>query len=274
MATGVQGGGRQWAVIGSVIVVLLALGGIYLFSYRKATGKPLAEVSSLETWLTYNGYEVLKPLRDDTPAGSLIKLNGSETLLVMSSAELFGENAPTTSRSTAPDVSWKSDQKLEGEGCIEMVPGLASAGLSNSGVAVSSVELKNIETETIPLDSVKAAVNDNEKLKEALIKSDHTMLVVIEAIRAGEVECNLTSTDGGRINAERVKAAVGSNFEVTSDGKIVSSKPLYLGFKGVKCAQGSARPGSPDREIRLEQVPLGSVRRYRQEKDAKRAGRR
>ncbi|MGO9467117.1 MAG: hypothetical protein ACLQIB_11955 [Isosphaeraceae bacterium] len=268
MATGAHGGGWQWAIIGSVIVVLLTLGGVYLYSNRKAT-KPLAEVSSLETWLTYNAYDVFKPLRDDMPPGTLIKLNGAETVLVMTSAELFGENATTTSRSTAPDVSWKTDQKLAGEGCLKMVPGLASAGLSNSGVAVSSVELKNIETETIPLDAVKAAVNDNEKLKDALIKSDQTMLVVVEAIRAGEVECNLTATDGGTINAERVKAAVGSNFEVTSDGKIVSSKPLYLGFKGVKRAQGSARPGSPVREIRIENVPLGSVRRYRQQSDAK-----
>ncbi len=279
MATGAQGGGRQWAIIGSVIVVLLALGGVYLYSYMKAT-KPLAEVSSLETWLNSNGYDLLKPLRDDMPPGSLIKLNGSETLLVMSSAELFGEDASTTSPSTAPDVVWETDQKLAGEGCLKMVPGLVSAGLSGSGVTVSSVELKNLETETIPLATIQAAVKDNEKLKDALIKSDHTTLVVVEVIRAGRVEWNLTAKDGGdlneTINAERLKAAVGSNFEVTSAGKIVSTKPVYIGFKGVKRAQGSARP-RPDgtvSEIRIENVLFGSVRRYRQTSDAKRAGRR
>ena len=176
--------------------------GQFLYSYRKPTSTPLAEVSSLETWLNYNGYDVFKPLRDDMPAGSLIKLNGSKTLLVMSSAELFGENAPTTSRSTAPDVIWKTDQKLAGEGCLEMVPGLASAGLSGFGATISSVELKNLETETIPLATVQAAVKDNAKLKDALIKSDHTMLVVVEAIRAGQVEWNLTATDGGDLNGK------------------------------------------------------------------------
>ncbi len=284
MATGAQGGGRQWAIIGSVIVVLLALGGVYFYSHMKATSKPLAEVSSLETWLNSNGYDLLKPLRDDMPPGSLIKLNGSETLLVMSSAELFGEDASTTSPSTAPDVVWKTDQKLAGEGCLKMMPGLASAGLSGSGVTVSSVELKNLETETIPLAAVQAAAKDNATLKDALIKSDETMLVVVEVIRAGQVECNLTPTDGGnpngKIDAERLKAAVGSHFEVTPAGKIVSTKPVYIGFKGVKRAQGSARP-KPDgtvSEIRIENVPFGSVRRYRQQSvakpEAKRAGRR
>ena len=68
---------------------------------------------------------------------------------------------------------------------------------------------------------------------------------------------------------------MGSNFEVKSVGKIVSTKPVYLGFKAVKRAQGSTgRPGGPEREIRLEQVPLGIVRRYRQQSDAKRAGKR
>ncbi len=246
----------------------------------KATSKPLAEVSSLETWLNSNGYDLLKPLRDDMPPGSLIKLNGSETLLVISSAELFGEDASTTSPSTAPDVVWKTDQKLAGEGCLKMVPGLVSAGLSGSGVTVSSVELKNLETETIPLATVEAAVKDNEKLKEALIKSDQTTLVVIEVIRAGRVEWNLTAKDGGdltgTINAERLKAAVGSNFEVTSAGKIVSTKPVYIGFKGVKRAQGSARPRSDGTvsEIRMENVLFGSVRRYRQQSVAKPKGKR
>ena len=124
MATGAQGGGRQWAIIGSVIVVLLALGGVYLYSYMKATSKPLAEVSSLETWLNYNGYDVFKPLRDDMPPGSLIKLNGSETLLVMSSAELFGENASTTSPSTAPDVSLEDRSEAGRRGLPENGAGI------------------------------------------------------------------------------------------------------------------------------------------------------
>ena len=272
MATDAKGGGRQWAVIGSVIVVLLALGGIYLYSYKKSTSKPPAEVSSLETWLTNNGYDVYKPLRNDMPPGSLIKLNGSKTLLVMTSADLFGNNAPTILPSTAPDVSWKTDQKLAGEGSLEMVPGLASAGLSGSGVAVSSVELKNLETVTTPLATLQAAVKGNEKLKDALTKSDDTLLVVVEAIRAGQVECNLTVTDGGdlngKINAERLKAAVGSNFEVKSVGKIVSIKPVYLGFKAAKLALVATVLGGPEREIKLEQIPLDSLRRLRQQSHA------
>jgi hypothetical protein len=266
---------KRWRIPIIILAgVALTFGIIYLVVFLKSSRKTPVEVTSLESWLTSNGYDLYKPLRNDMPPGSLIKFADSKTLLVMTAQDLYGQKSPTIEPSAAPDVSWQANQKFAGAGIVEMVPGLGSAGLSGSGVAVSTVELKNLETVTIPLDSLQAAVQGNAKLKDALAKNDETLLVVVEAIRAGQVECNLTSTDGadvkGKLDAERLKAAVGSNFEVRSTSRIVSTKPVYIGFKAAKVTSVAKTLGGPERELKLEMLPLKNLQELKQSARAQR----
>jgi len=125
--------------------LLVLVGGFTVFVVWP---RPPGNVSSIESWLNSNGYEIFRPFRDDVPPGTVLRVERFGQSVV-ATADMVGLSAPQ--QANVADISWTIESDLESLGKSNILPAIMIGDLKEAGASGARVWIDEITIHEIPL---------------------------------------------------------------------------------------------------------------------------
>jgi hypothetical protein len=210
----------------SVLVVFV--GGFVAFVLWP---KPPANVSSIESWLNSNGFEMFRPFRDNVPPGSVLRIE-SFGQSIAATAEMVGLSAPQVAN--VPNISWKNESDLDSLATANLLPSAVITDAKEAGATGARVSIDGVTIHEIPLLKLSDAAKNNATLLRLTKDRDSRLVLVSSVLEAGSIRCEFFTRDSAKLDIRgSVPAAalkIGEDFRLTNEGALVSTVPLLLGY--------------------------------------------